>query len=97
MARVCSRPACNNAAVATFNFDGLQRVVWLAPLDEATTRSAGDLCETHAERFRAPRNWELRDTRTNVPSLASRRDVPNAPATPMLERAFRGAGAAKAG
>jgi len=99
MARYCSRPGCNGAAVATFNFDGLERIVWLSPLDEATTRSAGDLCEKHADRLTPPRSWELRDTRTNVPSLATRRAVPSAPATPMLERAFRGAQAkpAKAG
>ena len=100
MARTCSRPACNLAAAATFNFDGLQRVVWLGPLDEAGpgTRSAGDLCKNHADRLRPPLHWELRDTRSGAPTrigLAAGKDR-RAPdeSLPLLSRAFR---AAKAG
>jgi hypothetical protein len=63
MARTCSRPGCNTPATATFNFDGLRRVVWLTPLGDAEARSAGALCGSHAERFRPPRQWELRDAR----------------------------------
>jgi hypothetical protein len=63
MARTCSRPGCNALAAATFNFDGLRRVVWLAALDDAETRSAGDLCGRHADRLQPPRQWDLRDTR----------------------------------
>jgi hypothetical protein len=68
--RHCARPGCNAAAVATMNFDGLHRIVWLNPLAEAAAYSAGDLCRRHADRMTPPRNWELRDVR---PAVAPRR------------------------
>ena len=68
--RHCARPGCNAPAVATFTFDGLNRVVWLNPLAEAAAYSAGDLCRRHAERMTPPRHWEMRDTR---PPAAERR------------------------
>jgi hypothetical protein len=98
MARMCSRPGCNLDAAATFNFDGLQRVVWLGPLDEAGagTRSAGDLCRNHADRLRPPLHWDLRDTRKGAPTrigLAAGKDAraPNEESLPLLTRAFRSA------
>jgi hypothetical protein len=100
MTRTCSRPGCNADAAATFNFNGLERVVWLGPLDDAGagTRSAGDLCQTHADRLSPPLHWELRDTRKDAPTrigLAAGKDR-RAPDEryPLLNRAFR---AAKAG
>jgi len=63
MPRLCARPGCSAPATATFTFDGLRRIVWLAPLAEAAAYSAGDLCRRHSELFKAPRNWELRDLR----------------------------------
>jgi hypothetical protein len=96
MATSCARPACNLPAVATYNFDGLKRIVWLSPLDEGGGRSAGDLCQKHADRLRAPLHWELHDLRdatpTSVHPIGSRTQPSGA--TPMLERAFR---ASKAG
>lgn len=47
----------------TLTFDGLRRIVWIAPLAEAAAYSAGDLCRRHAERFGPPRNWEVHDLR----------------------------------
>ncbi len=67
MARLCARPGCSAPAAAAFNFDGLNRVVWLNPLAEAAAYSAGDLCRQHADRLRPPRNWELRDCRPPPP------------------------------
>jgi hypothetical protein len=96
MARTCARPACNLPADATFNFDGLRRIVWLAPLDDAGARSAGDLCKAHADRLRPPLHWELRDVRADAPvriGLAKGVAADDAK-TPLLARAFR---AAKAG
>jgi hypothetical protein len=97
MARMCARPACNLPAAATFNFDGLRRVVWLGPLDEADTRSAGDLCRAHADRLRPPLHWELRDAREDAPTrigLAAGVKSADESKLPLLARAFR---AAKAG
>jgi hypothetical protein len=76
MARQCARPGCSAPAAATFNFDGLARVVWLGPLTDARTMSAGDLCRRHADRLRPPLHWELRDMRATAP------DVSVAPAAP---------------
>jgi Protein of unknown function (DUF3499) len=64
MARLCSRPACSAPAAVTFNFDGLNRIVWLNGLAESPIFTAGDLCWRHAERLQPPRNWEVRDRRT---------------------------------
>src|SRR5439155_707708 len=61
--RTCARPGCRAPAVASFNFDGLRRIVWLEPLAEAAIRSAGDLCRRHVDLLRPPRNWEVRDLR----------------------------------
>jgi len=63
MARLCARPSCSAPAAATFNFDGLKRIVWLNDLAGSPVCTAGDLCSLHAERLQPPRNWELRDVR----------------------------------
>lgn len=63
MSRLCARPGCSAPAAATFNFDGLNRIVWLNLVADANGYGAGDLCAPHAERLRPPRNWELRDCR----------------------------------
>jgi hypothetical protein len=76
MARLCARPGCSAPAAATFNFDGLNRIVWLNAFTDAAAYSAGDLCARHAERLRPPRNWELRDCR---PSPAARQPGATAP------------------
>jgi hypothetical protein len=76
MARLCARPGCSAPAAATFNFDGLNRIVWLNSLADAAAYSAGDLCARHAERLSPPRNWDLRDCR---PSPATRQLGATAP------------------
>ena len=89
--RQCARPGCNAAAAATFNFDGLHRIVWLNPLAEAAAYSAGDLCRRHAERMTPPKDWELRDTRPELQprepagaAAPSRFQAPAPPPAPML-------------
>jgi Protein of unknown function (DUF3499) len=86
MGRQCARPACSAPAAATFNFDGLKRVVWLGPLTESRNQSAGDLCRRHADRLRPPMHWELRDLRPGAtshvaaaPAAPSRHIAPEAP------------------
>jgi hypothetical protein len=89
MPRLCARPGCSAPATATFTFDGLRRIVWIAPLAEASAYSAGDLCRRHAELMKPPRNWERRDLRP-VPEASepagtpapSRYAAPSAPPTP---------------
>jgi hypothetical protein len=74
MARLCSRPGCSAPAAATFNFDGLNRIVWLNDVAHSPIYTAGDLCARHAERLQPPRNWELRDarpTRVTCPAAAA--------------------------
>jgi len=77
MVRQCARPGCRAPAAATFNFNGLERVVWVGPLAAASTLSAGDLCRRHADRLSPPLHWELRDVRSTVSS-----DVSIAPLAP---------------
>ena len=91
MMRHCSRPGCNAAAAAAFNFDGLRRIVWLNPITETRDRSAGDLCRRHADRLSPPLHWELRDLRKSVAAKPSPL-VGAAPETRLLARAFRAAG-----
>jgi hypothetical protein len=64
MARLCARPGCGAPAAVTFNFDGLNRIVWLNGLAESPIFTAGGLCWQHAERLQPPRNWEVRDRRS---------------------------------
>jgi Protein of unknown function (DUF3499) len=96
MTRHCSRPGCNELAVAAFNFDGLRRIVWLNPIGTPRDHSAGDLCGAHADRLRPPVHWELRDLRSIDLTQAVRTKTTTgkqpAPATPLLSRAFRAAG-----
>jgi len=73
---LCARPGCSNPAVASFNFDGLARIVWIGPLADARARTAGDLCRRHADRLTPPRHWELRDLR---PEAVTAGDAPAAP------------------
>jgi Protein of unknown function (DUF3499) len=87
MARYCARPGCNAEAAATINFDGLRRVVWLSPLEDARAYSACDLCRKHADRLRPPLHWELR---ISQPAASPGRPAaPATPSTPMMARAFR--------
>jgi hypothetical protein len=89
MVRQCARPACRAPAVATFNFNGLERVVWVGPLAAARALSAGDLCRRHADRLRPPLHWELRDVRSSSPNVSTAPLAPSrhvAPALPPPER-----------
>ena len=89
MVRQCARPACRAPAVATFNFNGLERVVWVGPLAAARALSAGDLCRRHADRLRPPLHWELRDVRSSSPNVSTAPLAPSrhvAPAPPPPER-----------
>lgn len=63
MSRSCARLGCRTRASATLTFDGLRRIVWIAPLAEDSAHSAGDLCRRHLERFGAPIHWEVHDLR----------------------------------
>ncbi len=90
MVRQCARPGCSAQAVATINFDGLERVVWLGPLAHARSLSAGDLCRRHADRLRPPLHWELRDVRAaSMPNVSEAPLAPSrhvAPQPPPPER-----------
>jgi hypothetical protein len=90
MVRQCARPGCSAQAVATFNFDGLERVVWVGPLAAARALSAGDLCRRHADRLRPPLHWELRDVRSaSSPNVSTAPLAPSrhvAPPPPPAER-----------
>jgi predicted component of type VI protein secretion system len=85
MAQLCARPGCSAPAAATFNFDGLNRIVWLNPLADANAYGAGDLCARHAERLRPPRNWELRDCRPTAAEGLPGATAPSRQCAPVAE------------
>jgi hypothetical protein len=65
--RLCARPGCGAAAVATLRFQSTQRQAWLVELDVNASRTQGDLCQRHAAALVLPRGWELHDERAPGP------------------------------
>jgi hypothetical protein len=61
--RLCARPGCGAAAVATLRFQSTERQAWLVELDVNASRTQGDLCQRHAAALVLPRGWELHDER----------------------------------
>jgi hypothetical protein len=92
MRRQCARPGCSAEATATFTFDACETTVWLdTPADDGAR--AGELCERHVRVLRPPRGWRLDDRRGRRESSARELAVVLDARTPLLERAFRNAGA----
>lgn len=61
--RPCARPGCPSPARSTLTFRYDSQEAALGPLAEASTPHSYDLCTTHADRTRPPRDWELVDQR----------------------------------
>ncbi|QDQ96794.1 DUF3499 domain-containing protein [Tomitella fengzijianii] len=59
MLRKCCRPGCNNSAVATLTFVYSDSTAVVGPLATSAEPHSWDLCESHAVRITAPRNWDL--------------------------------------
>jgi Protein of unknown function (DUF3499) len=92
MPRQCARPACNNAATATFTFDAAELTVWLdVPADDGPR--AGELCERHVVALTPPQGWRLNDRRKNREVAANELAIVLDAHSPLLARAFRNAGA----
>lgn len=58
-ARVCSRPGCNEPAVATLTYAYAEQTAVVGPLAEEKNPHSWDLCERHSARITAPHGWEL--------------------------------------
>jgi hypothetical protein len=91
--RRCARAGCSSPAAATLRFTSTRREAWLCDLDEATARSAGDLCDAHAKTVVLPRGWELHDERRATPHASTPAPVAQLAQvldarTPLLQRAF---------
>ena len=67
MTRACARPACAEAATATFVYDYQTRTTWLDALAGERHPMAYDLCSAHADGLRVPRGWKLVDRRGGTP------------------------------
>ena len=95
MSRSCARLGCSAPATVTLTFDGLRRIVWIAPLAEAAAYSAGDLCRRHVERFGPPRNWDVHDLRVApAPPIVQTLPFPDPPVeAPPEPRSTPGPGA----
>jgi hypothetical protein len=63
VSRVCARPGCAEAAVATLTYDYQGRTGWLDPLSGERHPMTYDLCEAHAGALTVPRGWRLEDRR----------------------------------
>jgi hypothetical protein len=61
---VCARQFCSAPSIARVDFDGEARVVWIDDLGEHKPAAACCLCRRHADTLAPPRNWELRDLRS---------------------------------
>jgi hypothetical protein len=62
----CDRPGCGVDAAVRFGFDATRQLVWIAPLDDGPTATAGSLCRRHADSFVAPRGWWVDDRRVDA-------------------------------
>lgn len=57
--RRCSKPSCTRPAVATLTYVYADSTVVVGPLATSPEPHCYDLCQPHADRFVAPRGWEL--------------------------------------
>jgi hypothetical protein len=57
--RQCSRPSCSNAAAATLTYVYEDQTVVVGQLSAQAEPHAYDLCAHHADRFTAPRGWDV--------------------------------------
>ncbi len=57
--RQCSRPSCSNAAAATLTYVYDDSTVVVGQLSASAEPHAYDLCAPHADRFTAPRGWDV--------------------------------------
>lgn len=63
--RVCSRPTCNQPAVASLTYDYAEATAVLGPLPTQREPHAFELCEKHVNNFTAPRGWQVIQLATN--------------------------------
>lgn len=57
--RQCSRPSCARAAAATLTYVYDDQTVVVGQLSARAEPHSYDLCAEHAERFTAPRGWDV--------------------------------------
>ena len=57
--RQCTKPTCGRAAVATLTYVYADSTVVVGQLSTNAEPHCYDLCAFHAERFTAPRGWEV--------------------------------------
>ena len=67
--RLCARPGCASAAVASLSYDYTRRTAWLDELPQAPRPSAYELCATHADGLRVPLGWTHDDRRFSATPL----------------------------
>lgn len=87
--RQCSKTACSRAAVATFTYVYADSTVVVGQLSQRAEPHSYDLCADHAERFVAPRRWEVVHIHQDFAE-----PVPSADDLDALARAVREAGVA---
>lgn len=57
--RKCVRSACGRPAVATLTYVHAEQTIVIGPMSTYAEPHTYDLCADHAERFTAPRGWDV--------------------------------------
>jgi len=57
--RLCSKPTCAKAAVATLSFDYQQSTAVIGMLSPRPEPACYDLCIDHQQKFAPPQGWQL--------------------------------------
>ncbi|WP_084100946.1 DUF3499 domain-containing protein [Demequina sp. NBRC 110051] len=57
--RQCTRPSCDRAAAATLTYVYADSTVVVGQLSAQAEPHSYDLCALHADRFTAPRGWDV--------------------------------------
>lgn len=57
--RQCTKTACSRPAAATLTYVYADQMVVVGQLSELAEPHSYDLCAMHAERFTAPRGWDV--------------------------------------
>ena len=86
-ARKCSRPMCDNLAIATLTYVYADSTAVLGPLATFAEPHCYDLCENHSRRLVPPRGWELVKLETDLESLRPSADDLDAIAEAVREAA----------
>lgn len=74
MFRTCSKIGCSEPASQTLTYVHSEACIVIGPLSQQPEPGAHDLCEVHAERIKAPQDWQLIRLEPDTPPAERSRD-----------------------